>query len=122
MLTSDYDYWIAIDDIARFNGACEAFHLVPTRTPDEARRTGRYVLENDEHIDVLVARSARTVEGRLVEFESMWNRRQSIDLENGVYVVIPTIDDLILTKQIEPRPKDIEDVRLLRALKGDDEE
>jgi hypothetical protein len=52
----------------------------------------------------------------------MWNRRQSIDLENGVYVVIPTIDDLILTKQIEPRPEDIEDVRLLRALKGDDEE
>jgi len=67
VLTSAYDYWIAADDIAPFNAACEAFDLVPTRTPDEARRTVRYVLENDEHIDVLVARSAGTVEGRLVD-------------------------------------------------------
>jgi hypothetical protein len=122
VLTSDYDHWIAIDDIVRFNAACDAFDLVPTRPPDDARRTGRYVLENDEHVDVLVSRSARTVEGRLVEFESIWNRRQSVDLGGGVHVAIPTIDDLILTKQIEPRPKVIEDVRLLRALKGEGEE
>jgi hypothetical protein len=121
VLTSDYDYWIATDDIARFNSACEAFDLVPNRTPDDARRTDRYVLENDEHIDVLVARSVRTVDGHLVEFESLWNRRQSVDLENGVQVIVPTIDDLILTKQIDPRPKDIEDVRLLQALKRDEE-
>jgi hypothetical protein len=94
---------------------------VPTPTPDEARRIGRYVLENDEHIDVLVARSVPTVEGHVVEFESLWNRRRSVDIENGVQVMIPTIDDLILTKQIDPRPKDIEDVRLLLALKGDED-
>lgn len=60
---------------------------MPTRSPEEAGRAGRYVLENDEHVDVLVARS------------------------------VPIVDDLILTKQIQPRPKDLEDIRLLNALR-----
>jgi hypothetical protein len=34
-----------------------------------------------------------------------------------VSVAIPSLDDLILTKQIQPRPKDLEDIRLLRALR-----
>jgi hypothetical protein len=32
-------------------------------------------------------------------------------------VWMPSLDDLILTKQIQPRPKDLEDIRLLRILK-----
>lgn len=39
------------------------FQLNPTRLPAEARARGRYVLENDEHVDVLVARSVPTVDG-----------------------------------------------------------
>jgi len=117
VLTADYDYWIAIDDIARFNTACAPFHLIPTRTPDEARQAGRYVLENDEHVDVLVARSVTTVDGHLLQFDALWDRHRSIDLESGVLVAIPSLDDLILTKQIQPRPKDLEDIRLLRALR-----
>jgi hypothetical protein len=71
VLTADYDYWLAIDDIAPFNAACEPFGLMPTRSPDEARRAGRYVLENDEHVDVRVTRSVPTIDGRQVEFESL---------------------------------------------------
>ena len=59
VLTADYDFWIAIDDIATFNAAVEGAGLQPTHSPDEARRRGRYVLENDEHVDVLVARPSR---------------------------------------------------------------
>jgi hypothetical protein len=55
LLTADYDYWIAIDDIERFNALAATFQLHPTRTAADARRHGRYVLENDEHVDVLVA-------------------------------------------------------------------
>lgn len=117
VLTADYDFWIHIDDIAHFNAACEAFSLFPTCPPDEARRAGRYALENDERVDVLVARSVSTSDGGALEFESLWNRRQSVELGNGVCVLIPTIDDLILTKQIAARPKDLEDIRLLRALR-----
>ena len=116
VLTADYDFWIAIDDIETFNAVAEPFELRPTRAPDEARQRGRYVLENDEYIDVLVARSLTTLGGRAVEFEALWPRRHTVALDD-VQVVLPSIDDLILTKQVASRPKDLEDIRLLRVLK-----
>jgi len=116
VLTADYDFWIATDDIARFNSVAERFELRPTKTADEARQSGRYVLENDEHVDVLVARAFSTADGQSVAFDTLWAHRQSVTLDN-VAVAIPSIDDLILTKQVSTRPKDLEDIRLLRMLK-----
>jgi hypothetical protein len=116
VLTADYDFWIGIDDIEAFNAAAAAFDLRPSRAADEARRRGRYVLENDEHIDVLVARSVTTVDGHVVEFDALWTRRQIIALDD-VSVYVPSLDDLILTKQVAARTKDLEDIRLLRILK-----
>src|SRR5438477_11329195 len=55
LLTRDYDFWIHGDDIAAFNGAVAAFDLFPSHSPEEARAVGRYVLQNDEKVDVLVA-------------------------------------------------------------------
>lgn len=121
VLTVDYDFWLAIDDISVFNEACRPFGLLPTRTPESARRTGRYALENDERVDVLVARSVPTVDGRVVEFEPLWNRRRSVALASGVEVTVPTIDDLILTKKVATRPKDLEDIRLLTALRSEEQ-
>lgn len=120
VLTADYDFWIAIDDIVRFNAACEPFGLAPTRTPEDARRSGRYALENDEHVDVLVARAVSVVGGgRIVEFQAVWERRRRIDLQDGIAVSVPTIDDLILTKQFASRPKDLQDIRLLETLRSE---
>lgn len=116
VLTADYHFWIAIDDIAAFNGAVASCGLLPTRDPDDARRRGRYVVENDEHVDVLLARSVTTVDGVDVAFETVWSRRQRIVLAQGVDIHIPSRDDLILTKRFADRPKDLEDIRLLRAL------
>ncbi|HEY3159431.1 MAG TPA: hypothetical protein VGJ78_10760 [Vicinamibacterales bacterium] len=116
VLTADYDFWIAADDIPVFNEVAAHFDLHPSKTLDEARSTGRYVLENDEHIDVLVARALSTIDGRLVEFETVWAQRESVALQD-VSVAMPSIDNLILTKQVSTRPKDLEDIRLLRILK-----
>ncbi len=118
VLTADYDFWIAIDDIQAFNDVGSRFDLQPTLTQEDARRHGRYVLENDEHVDVLVARSVPTRSGVAVAFDDVWARRQDIPVD-GVAVAMPSIDDLILTKQIAPRPRDLEDIRLLRLLKGE---
>ena len=120
VLTADYDFWLAIDDIARFNAVGAEFGLEPTRTPEEARRSGRYVLENDEHVDVLVARAVPAADGRRVEFERLWENRRTLALEAGVQVAIPTLQDLILTKQIASRPRDLEDIRLLEVLRQDE--
>ena len=119
VLTADYDFWIAIDQIAAFNAAVSQCDLHPTVDPDEARRRGRYAVENDEHVDVLVARSVTTVDGVQVNLEEVWARRQAVTLAVGVDVQRPSIDDLILTKRFADRPKDLEDIRLLRMLKTD---
>ena len=108
VLTADYDFWIATDDIALLNAVAEQFDLRPTKTVDEAKQSGRYVLENDEHVDVLVARALSTPGGKSVAFDALWANRQSVALDNV---------HLILTKQISTRPKDLEDIRLLRLLK-----
>lgn len=117
VLTADYDFWIHIDDIPAFNAAVEAQGLLPTRTPEEARGRGRYVLENDERVDVLVARSVATVDGVRVAFDDVWPRRRALETAPGVTISVPTLDDLILTKRFGGRPKDLEDIRLLEALR-----
>jgi hypothetical protein len=119
VLTADYDFWIAVEDIEAFNQAAGALDLSPNQDPASARARGRYVLENDEHVDVLVARTVRTVDGANVSFDDVWKRRQAIRLAPDVEIQIPSIDDLILTKRFANRPKDAEDIRLLRILKGE---
>ena len=47
VMTADYDFWLHIDDMELFNGAVVPFDLHPSRTPEEARRKGRYVLSID---------------------------------------------------------------------------
>ena len=118
VLTADYDFWLHIDDIALLNGAAEPFGLLPTRSPEEARARGRYVLKNDEHVDVLVARAAPTVDGGSIVFEQIWARRLSVQLTAGVNIALPALDDLIATKRMAPRPKDLEDIRLLQTLRS----
>jgi hypothetical protein len=120
VLTADYDFWLHIEDIVAFNTAGEPQGLFPTRTPDEARARGRYVLENDERVDVLVARTVPTVDGVRVSFEDVWSRRQTLEVSPGVALAVPALDDLILTKRFGGRPKDLEDIRLLEALRREE--
>jgi hypothetical protein len=117
VMTSDYDFWLAGDDIAVFNDALRPFDMVPSRPADQARATGRYVLENDEHVDVLVARSVSTVDGVMVHFADVWERRVSQRLSGGGSVAMPCLDDLILTKRFGARPRDADDIRWLERLR-----
>ncbi len=121
VLTADYDFWLHIDDIAAFNGALEPIGLHPTHTTEEARARGRYVAENDERVDVLVARSVPTVDGVRVVFDELWSRRRGLEVAPGVVLAVPEIPDLILTKRFGGRPKDFEDIRLLEALRREAE-
>lgn len=123
VMTTDYDFWIHIDDIASFNAALAPFDLVPNRSPDEARARGRYALEDGVHVDVLVARSCPTVTGARVSFDDLWDRRQRVPLGSvpPVSVAMPSIPDLIATKEFALRPKDAQDIRLLRLLLGEGE-
>jgi hypothetical protein len=117
LLTADYDFWLHREDIEPFNGAVEPFGLYPSHGPEEARRRGRYVLENDERVDVLVARTVTTFDGEVVHFYSLWERRREVSFLAELRLALPCLDDLILTKRFSSRPKDLEDIRLLELLR-----
>lgn len=117
VMTSDYDVWLHIDDIEKFNEAFTALDHVPNRTAEAARSTGRYVLENGEHIDVMVARSHATPEGARLDFDSAWTRRHTIEPVPGTLIHLPSIDDLIVTKRWASRPRDIIDIQWLETLR-----
>jgi hypothetical protein len=121
VLTADYDLWVHVDDIPALNEALKDLDLHPTLSPQEARAAGRYVLENDEHVDVLVARGVSTVDGIMVTFDDLWLRRLSLEVGRDARIAIPTIDDLILTKRFRRRAKDAEDIRLLEILREEEE-
>jgi hypothetical protein len=74
LLTAGHDFWLHPDDISAFNASVTMFDLRPTRQPAEARQAGRYVLENDEHVDVLVARALRGGAGADVVFRRKGGR------------------------------------------------
>ena len=116
LMTADYDFWIHIDDIEAFNAIAEAFDLFANHPPDEARKRGRYVLENDEHVDVLVARSMPGHAGDRLRFEDFWRTRQYVELAEEREACLPSIEDLIRTKRAAGRPKDVEDIAFLEEL------
>lgn len=122
VLTADYDLWIHPDDIALLNTAMAPFDLRPNHPPDVARSRGRYVLENDEHVDVLVAPSCSTKDGEPVAFDDVWARRRIVQYRGGESVAVPCIEDLIQTKRWSMRPKDLADIELLKTLKLEEEE
>lgn len=121
VLTADYDLWVHIDDIEMLNAAFEPLDFAPNADPDAARARDRYVLENDDHIDVLVARRQTTKDGDVVVFEEVWERRVEQPYAGTTRVVVPCIDDLVRTKRWGLRAKDIADIQLLEALKRDGE-
>lgn len=105
--TFDYDFWIHFDDIERFNAALVTLGLIPNCPPGDARQRGRYVLENSERVDVLVARVHPTVDGQRIAFDDLWARHKRYEVSAGVWI------DLMATKRFGARPKDAEDLRFL---------
>jgi hypothetical protein len=80
------------------------------------------VLENDERVDVLVARAVPTIDGTRVAFDDVWQGRRRLALSPGSgYVELPRIADLILTKQFAVRKRDIADIEYLEALRAREE-
>jgi len=87
-----------------------------------ARGRGRYVLENDDHVDVVVARAQSTKDGEVVAFDDVWARRRIESYDEGTTIAVPSVADLIRTKRWAMRQKDIADIQLLeglRELEGD---
>jgi hypothetical protein len=99
------------------NDAMAALGLEPTRSPEEARERGRYVLEGAAHVDVMIARSAATRDDATrLTFDDAWARRRK-ERVGAAEVCLPSLDDYMLTKRWALRARDIQDIAFLEALK-----
>lgn len=119
VMTADYDLWLHFDDIETLNEALASLALDPNWTPAEARARGRYVLEGDEHVDVVVARSTPTRDtGEIVSFEAVWEAREQLTYRGSTTIAVPCLDDLIRTKKWGLRARDLPDIEQLEALRS----
>jgi hypothetical protein len=116
VMTTDYDLWLHIDDIVLLNDAFREVDHFPNHSADEARRRGRYVLENGQHIDVMIARSKAEPDGEVLSFDDAWANRQKVEVAPNLWVYLPSIAHLILTKRWAGRPRDLVDIDWLRVL------
>ncbi len=115
LLTADSELWCDPDAIESLNRVGADFELYPTATPDDARSRGRYVLEGDEHVDVMVARSKTTIEGTAVRFDDLWTHHEAV-VFRSTRIHVPSLEGLLATKKFADRPKDREDRLWLEAL------
>ena len=116
VMTTDYDLWLHIDDIAKLNDAFAKIDHHPSCTPEVARTRGRYVLENSQHIDVMVARAKSDASGAALSFDAAWATRQTIEIAPSVPAYLPSIPHLIITKRWASRPRDLVDIEWLTLL------
>lgn len=117
VLTSDYDFWVAQEDLEVFNEAFSGLDMHPNKTAEQARKLGRYVIENGEHLDVMTASHVMTLDRVRVAFDDLWSRREHLEFSADISLSLPCLDDMILTKRFSARPKDAEDLRLLEELR-----
>lgn len=119
-----FDYDIAVDNSAenleKILKIADELELYPSEDEDKirARRVPVFGLQNDIKIDIFCARRYIGAKGESITFEEIFARRiKKIDKKFKITFYLPAVDDLILLKQINPREKDLEDIKFLKALK-----
>jgi hypothetical protein len=98
------------------NAAFEAIDHFANFPPDVARTRGRYVLENGQHVDVMIARSKSDEDGSRLSFDEAWESRQTLEIAPGLSVFLPSVPHLIATKRWASRPRDLVDIEWLTLL------
>jgi len=111
--TLDLDLFIepTEENASRVRAALTDFGYDLTDVTVEELRTKKvlirqYTLETDVHPFV-----------KGITFEDAWARRVNDQIQ-GVPVAFASLDDLIRMKEAAGRPKDLEDLRVLRKLRG----
>ena len=77
------------------------------------------MLENGEHIDVMIARAKSTKDGVVLRFDDAWARHRRLDGGDGL-LRVPALSDLITTKRWAMRERDLLDIAYLEALAAGD--
>lgn len=117
-MTSDYDVWIHFDDVEKLNAAFAPLEHYPNYAPAEARKRGRYVLENGQRVNVLLARAATAPTQAGLTFDEAWDAKQVVRIDDNLEAHLPSIEHLIITKRWGSRPRDLVDIDWLAVLQS----
>jgi len=116
VLSFDYDIWASPEpqNLARLVAAARESDLTPSIPPERLGETGFFRLENERHIDVHKVAFFTARDGTRLTFDEAWARRVEMrDEPDGLVLPVPSIEDLIVTKLVGGRKKDLEDVKAL---------
>jgi len=119
-----FDFDIAIDNscenIEKLLKLAKELNLKPSKNEQDIldKKQPIFSLQNDIKIDVFCAKRYGTVDGKFVVFSEVFERKIiKRDKKSGLVFYVPTIDDLIMFKKINPREKDFEDIKMLESIR-----
>jgi hypothetical protein len=111
----DYDIYIdpGIENVNLLLKIAKKFELYPSLPVEQIKKNFKFRLENNFSLDIFKARKV----GGEFTFEELYERRTILKGEDGFEINVPAIDDLIVLKKLRSLPRDLEDIKYLRALK-----
>lgn len=119
-----FDYDIAVDNtsenLVKVLEIAKKLELRPSKSKDNIlrKKVAFFSLQNDIKIDVFCAKRYGTVENKFITFSDAFEKKKMLkDKKYGLVFYVPTIDDLIIFKKINPREKDFEDIKMLESIK-----
>jgi len=117
--TMDYDIYIdsSRDNLELLLGIAKKFDLYPGLPKEKIMSHFKFKLENDFAIDIFRAKHFSSGRGKKYSFEDLYSRKVVAKGESGLEINLPSINDLIAMKKLRSLPRDLEDIKYLRAIK-----
>jgi hypothetical protein len=117
LFSFDYDFWIHPEDKSKtYQILEERLDLEPSYPIESKRPIVSFLSISGEKIDVFFVRKITNKDGETFDIDEVL-RRSIMVKDKNFAIRLPHIDDLIGLKKIGERPKDLEDIEYLKALK-----
>jgi len=119
-----FDYDIAVDNstenLKKLFKIADELELYPSKGKEKIlnKKEPLFCFQNDIKIDVFCAKKYGTADNNFLVFSEAFKRRKTLkDGKYGLIFYTPSIDDLIMFKKINPREKDIDDIKMLEEIR-----
>lgn len=117
LFSYDYDFWIHPEDKKKtYRILEETLEFEPSYPEDIKRPMISFLSDKGEKVDVFFVKKITNASGETFGIEEVL-KRSIIVKDRGFTIRLPDIDDLIGLKKMGKRPKDIEDIEYLQAIR-----
>lgn len=119
-----FDYDIAVDSSAenlkKILKITELLELFPSKDKQKIldKKAPIFSLQDDIKIDIFCAKRYQTIDKKFIDFLDAFSRKKiKRDRKYGLVFYLPQIKDLIMFKKINPKEKDLEDIKALETIR-----